>query len=232
MALTVGGHILAFGANTHGQLGTGDKVDRWKPTRVALELPGEQGRCLRVVQVACGAAFSMALFSNQGSLEVRTAGKCACARSCCSCCSGCGLLLALQHSAACRLQNAPYGPMLPAHAASTLACSTPASMAVRQHPACCLARAGSNSFGQLGLGNRAPQILFTPVIKIADVVAIQAGGEHAAAVTAAGDLFMWGRGDCGQLGLGDMRGKWKPTLVKQLVVVHPGGWRRSWGGGG
>lgn len=26
MALTVGGSILAFGANTHGQLGTGDQV--------------------------------------------------------------------------------------------------------------------------------------------------------------------------------------------------------------
>lgn len=50
----------------------------------------------------------------------------------------------------------------------------------------------------------------------------QAGDEHSAAVTAAGDLYLWGRGDSGQLGLGDIRAKWKPSLVKDLVVVHPG----------
>lgn len=51
---------------------------------------------------------------------------------------------------------------------------------------------------------------------------VQAGDEHSAAVTVIGDLYMWGRGDSGQLGLGDVRAKWKPTLVKELVVVHPG----------
>jgi alpha-tubulin suppressor-like RCC1 family protein len=74
MALTVGGSILAFGANADGQLGTGDKQDRWKPHRINLALPGEEGRCLRVVQLACGAQHSIALFSNQGTLEVRTTG--------------------------------------------------------------------------------------------------------------------------------------------------------------
>ncbi len=75
MALTVGGAILSFGANWHGQLGTGDQMDRWKPTRINLALPGEETRCLRVVQLACGTAHSVALFSNQGKLEVRTTGK-------------------------------------------------------------------------------------------------------------------------------------------------------------
>ncbi len=36
MALTVGGAVVAFGANEHGQLGAGDRIDRWKPTRVHL----------------------------------------------------------------------------------------------------------------------------------------------------------------------------------------------------
>lgn len=75
MALTVGGAILAFGANEHGQLGTGDQIERWKPTRINLALPGETGRCIRVVQLACGLAHSVALFSVQGSLEVRTTGE-------------------------------------------------------------------------------------------------------------------------------------------------------------
>jgi len=51
---------------------------------------------------------------------------------------------------------------------------------------------------------------------------LQAGDEHSAAVTGTGDLYMWGRGDSGQLGLGDVRAKWKPSLLKELVVVHPG----------
>lgn len=82
--------------------------------------------------------------------------------------------------------------------------------------------AGCNAHGQLGLGDRSDRILFTPVPQLHHVVAIQAGDEHSAAVTASGDLFLWGRGDCGQLGLGDCRGYCKPTLLKEYQVVHPG----------
>ncbi|KAJ9528699.1 hypothetical protein QJQ45_020596 [Haematococcus lacustris] len=153
IALTVGGAILSFGANSMGQLGTGDLQDRWKPTRVPLALPEEGQPCLRVVQLACGAAHSVALFSNQGSLEVRTA--------------------------------------------------------------------GCNAYGQLGHGDRSSRCLFTPVPRIPNVVAVQAGDEHSCAITTAGELFLWGRGDSGQLGMGDMRAKWKPTLLKDHQVVHP-----------
>ena len=34
MAVTVGGTLLAFGCNKHGQLGTGDTLDRMVPTEV------------------------------------------------------------------------------------------------------------------------------------------------------------------------------------------------------
>ncbi len=76
MALTVGGVILSFGANEHGQLGTGDLLDRWKPTRIGPSLQSDEGACLRVVQLACGLDHSVALFSNQGKLEVRSTGQC------------------------------------------------------------------------------------------------------------------------------------------------------------
>lgn len=39
-----------------------------------------------------------------------------------------------------------------------------------------------------------------------------------------GDLYMWGRGDSGQLGMNDNRAKWKPTLLREFVIVHPGEW--------
>lgn len=35
MAVTVGGTLLAFGCNKHGQLGTGDTLDRMVPTEVS-----------------------------------------------------------------------------------------------------------------------------------------------------------------------------------------------------
>ncbi len=75
MALTVGGAVLAFGNNGQGALGVDDLMDRWKPSKVELKLPGMEDRCVRAVQLACGASHSVALISNQGSLEVWTSGK-------------------------------------------------------------------------------------------------------------------------------------------------------------
>ncbi len=43
MAVTVGGTLLAFGCNKHGQLGTGDTLDRMVPTEVR-RLPHPPGR--------------------------------------------------------------------------------------------------------------------------------------------------------------------------------------------
>ena len=51
--------------------------------------------------------------------------------------------------------------------------------------------------------------------------AVQAGAEHSAAVTEDGCVFMWGRGDSGQLGLGDDLSRCLPTLLPGYVAVHP-----------
>lgn len=75
MALTVGGALLAFGRNDHGALGTGDEENKWKPTKVDFSSISEgDNMCKRAVQVACGSGHTVALISNGGTLEVRTAG--------------------------------------------------------------------------------------------------------------------------------------------------------------
>jgi len=153
LVLTVGGGVFAFGANDSGCLGLGDEADRWKPTRVNLPLAGEEGMCIRAVQLSCGAAHSLVLVSKQGSLQVRAA--------------------------------------------------------------------GCNKWGQLGLGDGTPRSRFMPTLSVPRVAAVQAGAEHSAAITEDGHLFMWGRGDSGQLGLGDMLGRRWPTLVHGFSVVHP-----------
>lgn len=49
-----------------------------------------------------------------------------------------------------------------------------------------------------------------------EVVDIAAGGAHSACITAAGDLFTWGKGRYGRLGHGDSEDQLKPKLVRSL----------------
>lgn len=86
--------------------------------------------------------------------------------------------------------------------------------------------AGDAAYGQLGAGDRARCARFRPVrgalgARGGGVVCVASGDWHAAAVCADGALYAWGRGDCGQLGLGDDRSRWAPTLVPGVAVVHP-----------
>lgn len=75
MALTVAGVLLAFGQNSEGALGTGDVVNRYKPTKINMSLHDRsKTHCRRVVQVVCGARHTVALCSNNGRMEVNTTG--------------------------------------------------------------------------------------------------------------------------------------------------------------
>jgi hypothetical protein len=40
-------------------------------------------------------------------------------------------------------------------------------------------------------------------------------------VSASGQLYLWGRGDWGQLGTGDGRSHWRPRAVSGINVVPP-----------
>ena len=43
--------------------------------RVPLALPGDEGLCIRAVQLSCGGFHTLVLVSRQGCLEVRAAGE-------------------------------------------------------------------------------------------------------------------------------------------------------------
>lgn len=70
---------------------------------------------------------------------------------------------------------------------------------------------GENQYGQLGLGPGAQRrvLSFTrvPGLSGGRVVCVMAGESHSAAVGYSGELFLWGRNDVGQLGLGDDLGR-------------------------
>ncbi len=80
---------------------------------------------------------------------------------------------------------------------------------------------GLNDYGQLGLGHTAsvtaPQRIVDGLegVTVAD---ISCGGWHSACVSTTGEVFMWGRGEYGRLGLGDKSGssKLRPAKVWAL----------------
>lgn len=80
---------------------------------------------------------------------------------------------------------------------------------------------GTAQYGQLGHGyspgKQLPDVLRPQYIKELShlqCTCVSAGELHSAVVTVDGDLYTWGDGFCGQLGLGDKR----PKLVPQQVT--------------
>lgn len=58
-----------------------------------------------------------------------------------------------------------------------------------------------------------------------EVVDVAAGGAHSACVTAAGDLYTWGKGRYGRLGHSDSEDQLKPKLVRSSFAWEV--WRDS-----
>ena len=71
---------------------------------------------------------------------------------------------------------------------------------------------GSGSYGQLGLGDTEDRLLPAAIELDARVKMVACGGSHTLAVTERG-LWSWGRGDDGRLGLSDTTNRLVPTLV-------------------
>ena len=64
-------------------------------------------------------------------------------------------------------------------------------------------------------------MLYLFSLQRARVVCITAGDWHNAAICHDGALYLWGRGDCGQLGHSDDKSRWVPQLLAGFSVVHP-----------
>ena len=82
---------------------------------------------------------------------------------------------------------------------------------------------GSNAYGQLGLGDVRRRYAFERVeaLRGSHVATVSVGEDHSGAVAEDGRLFLWGRGDWGQLGTGDARSHFTPRLVEGVSVAPP-----------
>lgn len=96
---------------------------------------------------------------------------------------------------------------------------------------------GGGSAGKLGIGDIAEEFecfcehpIPLPMPGGRRVRQVACGRLHTAAVTMSGDLFMWGAGDGGRLGMGeDMSNKTVPTLVEYLSSMDVRVWRVACG---
>jgi regulator of chromosome condensation len=68
--------------------------------------------------------------------------------------------------------------------------------------ACALFSTGLNNYGQLGLGDTTNRVFLTHVLGTDHVhlTEVKGGVHHSLALSSAGDVYAWGRGDSGQLG--------------------------------
>ncbi|XP_075998044.1 putative E3 ubiquitin-protein ligase HERC3 [Genypterus blacodes] len=78
---------------------------------------------------------------------------------------------------------------------------------------------GQGPSGQLGLGKRRPDASSPQHLESLSgmpLVQIAAGGDQSFALSVSGNVFSWGRNNCGQLGLGDTTDRRTPTAVHSL----------------
>ncbi|PNT68828.1 hypothetical protein BRADI_3g45740v3 [Brachypodium distachyon] len=92
---------------------------------------------------------------------------------------------------------------------------------------------GRNQNGQLGLGNTEDSLLPQKIHAFEGVCVkmIAAGAEHTAAILEDGDLYGWGWGQYGNLGLGDRNDRLVPEKVSSVegekMVLVACGWRHT-----
>lgn len=237
-AVTVGGGVLAWGANDRGQLGVGDRIDRAVPTDVPL--PRGVGSALQTSAVE-GRRGEVAPKAEQHPPAPSSWGLPA-AGSSSFVSAAMGMLRSLgtppRRSQAHVASSSGEAPARRLFESGQQASAAPLPVAARAVQVTCggahtllllqvagrrvVCAAGDNSYGQLGLGDRELRTRFCALRPLGcDVACVAAGDSHCAAVGAAGELLTWGRGDCGQLGLGDDKGSWRPKRVPGVAVVHP-----------
>jgi alpha-tubulin suppressor-like RCC1 family protein len=78
---------------------------------------------------------------------------------------------------------------------------------------------GSNSGGQLGIGNTTPQNAAVQVAGLTDIQDVALGTSHGLAVTSTGTVLAWGQNGSGQLGDGTTSPRLTPGVVPGLTAI-------------
>ena len=204
MAVTAVGHAWTCGRNGHGQLGVGDTANRLGFTRVDA---GQLGGA-RIVMAECG-SFHSVVVSAEG--RVLTFG-----------CGDSGRL-GLNDEQDRLVPTLLAAEVFKGSKIVTVAAGGFHTMAVGVNGA--LWAWGWGSSGQLGLGDTNNRLVPTlvgteEVFGGSQVRTISCGDVHTLAVTEAGELWVWGEGAQGRLGLNDGQRRLVPTRVDPQHFAH------------
>ena len=227
MVLCGGGRVFSWGDNRHGQLGHGPQelvandltTNAWPRKVEALEarFPGAPEE---VAGIACGAKHSAAV-TTAGKLYTWGRGRT----------GALGLGSREDKGLPSKVPLMGERPLRPRTLAGLgvrcikVACGAGHTVALVHNPANAypeVCTTGTNAYGQLGHGGQAPAeranlLHLKPVKRLQGlqktIVDVAAGDDNSAAVTADGRVFVWGRGEWGQLGTGDERSHLAPREI-------------------
>ncbi|XP_010025746.2 ultraviolet-B receptor UVR8 isoform X1 [Eucalyptus grandis] len=211
VAVLSGNVVCSWGRGEDGQLGHGDAEDRSLPTHLSA-LDGQE-----VVSVICGADHTNAY--SESRREVYS--------------WGWGDFGRLGHGNHYDVFTPQPIKVLQGLRIKQIACGDSHCLAVTMEGE--VQSWGRNQNGQLGLGTTEDSLLPQKIraFQGIPVIMVAAGAEHTAAVTEAGELYGWGWGRYGNLGLGDRNDRLVPEKVSPLhlngeaMVVVACGWRHS-----
>ncbi|XP_057972443.1 ultraviolet-B receptor UVR8 isoform X2 [Malania oleifera] len=211
VALLSGNVVCSWGRGEDGQLGHGDAEDRLSPTQ--LSALDEQ----EIVSITCGADHTIAY--SDSHLQVFS--------------WGWGDFGRLGHGNSSDLFTPQPVKALYGLRIKQIACGDSHCLAVTIEGD--VQSWGRNQNGQLGLGTTEDSLVPQKIqaFQGVPVKMVSAGAEHTAAVTETGELYGWGWGRYGNLGLGDRNDRLVPQKVSTVdlqgekMVLVACGWRHT-----
>ncbi|KAH7671086.1 Regulator of chromosome condensation 1/beta-lactamase-inhibitor protein II [Dioscorea alata] len=209
VALLSGHIVCSWGRGEDGQLGHGNAEDRLIPTLLsALDNA-------RIVSIVCGADHTTAY--SESELQVYS--------------WGWGDFGRLGHGNSSDVFTPQPIKALQGIKIKQIACGDSHCLAVTMDGE--VQSWGRNQNGQLGLGTTEDSLVPQKIQSFQGIPVkmIAAGAEHTAAVTEDGELYGWGWGQYGNLGLGDRNDRLIPEKVSSVgerkMVLVACGWRHT-----
>lgn len=211
VALLSGNIVCSWGRGEDGQLGHGDAEDRLSPTQLSA-LDGHE-----IVSVTCGADHTTAY--SESRMEVYS--------------WGWGDFGRLGHGNSSDLFTPLPIKALHSLRIKQIACGDSHCLAVTVEGE--VQSWGRNQNGQLGLGTTEDSLVPQKLQAFEGVLIkmVAAGAEHSVAVAEDGELYGWGWGRYGNLGLGDRNDRLIPEKVATVdlqgekMVMVACGWRHT-----
>eukprot|EP00271_Cylindrocystis_brebissonii_P008505 TRINITY_DN22878_c0_g1_i1.p1 TRINITY_DN22878_c0_g1~~TRINITY_DN22878_c0_g1_i1.p1 ORF type:complete len:446 (+),score=66.57 TRINITY_DN22878_c0_g1_i1:322-1659(+) len=198
-AVTEDGRLYGWGWGRYGNLGLGDRLDRDLPEEVTALQPGPA-----IAMVACGWRHTIAV-------------------------DAAGVLYSYGWSKYGQLGHGEFEDKLLPEPVVALKGTLIAQIAGGWRHTLALDSEGMmyawgwNKFGQVGVGNFEDQNLPQLLSSVTEaIVQVACGWRHSLAISAAGNVYSWGRGTSGQLGHGDCIDRSTPKRLEALSADGQG----------